>query len=156
MIELIIRGDNAANLRNDLAGILAESAPVAPAPTIALPAQFGAELQGGIYAGPIWEGGKLVHLIAAQESIGDRKWEAAKTKAAEYRSDGFEDWFLPERQHLMIAQIYIKDKFEKAYHWSATPYGENFAWAVTFENGSVYILNRFNEFLVRPFRRLSI
>ena len=111
--------------------------------------------QGGIYAGPHFEDGKLVHLIAAPESIGERKWEAGKTAAAEYRGAGFDDWFMPEKSHLMIAQIYIKDRFEKAFHWSATPVGSTGAWYVYFEDGNVYVSYRGFEFLVRPFRRFT-
>lgn len=158
MIQLNIHAKSASALRNELASILAQPAPLAPLPPsgLILPAAFGAELQGGIYAGPHFEDGKLVHLIAAPESIGEHQWEAGKTAAAEYRGAGFGGWFMPEKSHLMIAQIYIKDRFEKAYHWSATPYGGGGAWRVSFEDGYVYITNRIHEFRVRPFRRLSI
>jgi len=128
----------------------------ANAPVLALPAEFGAPLQGGFYAGPHWEDGKLVHLIGANESLGDAEWDAAKTKAAEYQSSGFADWFLPNRDQMQIARIYAQGKFEKVYHWTSTPYDAPNAWAVGFEYGSVYIRNRHGEFRVRPFRRLSI
>ncbi len=128
----------------------------ANAPSLALPAPFGAELQGGIYAGPHWEDGKLVHLIAANESLGDKEWGDAKTFAADYRGGGLDDWFLPNREQLEIARIYIQNKFEKVWHWTSTPYGSGTAWAVDFEHGSVLTHYRRAEFRVRPFRRLSI
>ena len=156
MIDLSIHAANAAELRHKLAGILAESAPVTPAPTIALPAQFGAPLQGGFYAGPHWEDGKLVHLIGANESLGDRRWDGAKTAAQEYRGDGFDDWFLPSRDQLEIARIYAQEKFEKVWHWTSTPYDSDDAWAVHFGLGLVDVGGRGGEFRVRPFRRLSI
>ena len=126
------------------------------APSLVLPAEFGAELQGGFYAGPHWEDGKLVHLIGTPESLGDEDWDDSKTAAAEYRGGGFADWFLPSREQLEIARIYAQDKFEKARHWTSTPYVSGFAWAVGFEDGSVFINDRLSEFRVRPFRRLSI
>lgn len=156
MIDLSIHAADAAELRHKLAGILAESAPVTPAPTIALPAQFGAPLQGGFYAGPHWEDGKLVHLIGANESLGDHKWNDAKTAAQEYRGDDFDDWFLPSRDHLEIARIYAQNKFEKVWCWTSTPYGPYSAWAVDFEYGLMNVDHRRYEFRVRPFRRLSL
>lgn len=156
MIDLSIHATDAAELRHKLAGILAESAPVTPGPHIALPAQFGAPLQGGFYAGPHWEDGKLVHLIGADESLGDAEWNAAKTKAGKYFDDGYDDWFLPTKDQLTVGLLYAKDKFEKVWHWTQTPYGPNFAWAVDFEDGIMGVDNRSSEFRVRPFRRLSL
>jgi hypothetical protein len=40
------------------------------------------------------------------------------------------------------------------YYWSATPYGSSTAWAVDFENGTVYYWGRYGEFRVRPFRSI--
>jgi len=156
MIDLSIHAANAAELRHKLAGILAESAPVTPAPAIALPAQFGAPLQGGFYAGPHWEDGKLVHLIGANKSLGDAEWEDAKTKAGQYFDDGYDDWFLPTKDQLTVGLLYAKDKFEKVWHWTQTPYGSDCAWAVDFESGYVCNCRRYREFRVRPFRRLSL
>jgi len=126
------------------------------APSLVLPAEFGAELQGGFYAGPHWEGGKLVHMIGAPESLGDEEWDDAKTAAQEYRGGSFSDWFLPNREQLQIARIYARDKFEKTIHWSSTQYSEYCAWAVNFEYGRVLYWVKNDGFRVRPFRRLSI
>jgi len=128
----------------------------ADAPSLTLPAPFGAELQGGIYAGPHWEDGKLIHLIAANESLGDKEWDDAKTIADDYRGGGFADWFLPSREQLEIARIYAQGKFEKVWHWTSTPYGQSSAWFVDFKYGDARISYRSLEFRVRPFRRLSI
>lgn len=158
-IQVHIDAKDGIHLRKQIAAMLAaEAAPPAPLPDcgIVLPAAFGAELQGGFYAGPHFEDGKLVHLIGAPEALGDHKWEDAKTKASEYRGGGFEDWFLPDLDQLTVARIYAKAKFDKAYHWSATPFGLNSVWYVSFDYGYVYITFRRSEFRVRPFRRLSI
>lgn len=158
MIQLNIHAESASDLRNELASILEQPTPLSPLPpsSIALPAAFGAPLQGGFYAGPHFEDGKLVHLIGAPEALGDHKWEDAKTRASEYRGGGFDDWFLPDLDQLTIARIYAKAKFDKTYHWSAAPFGSSYAWYVDFEHGYVDTSHRRNEFRVRPFRRLSI
>lgn len=127
-----------------------------PAPSLVLPAEFGAQLQGGFYAGPHWADGKLVHLIGAPESLGDEEWNDAKTAAAEYEGGGFSDWFLPNRDQLQIARIYAQDKFDGAIHWTSTQYSEDDAWAVGFEYGTVFTWFKSYVFRVRPFRRLSI
>lgn len=128
----------------------------ANAPSLTLPAPFGAELQGGIYAGPHWEDGELIHLIASTESLGDTEWDDAKTSAADYRGSDFADWFLPSREQLEIARIYIQERFEKVWHWTSTPYVSGDAWAVYFGDGDVGTGGRDGVFRVRPFRRLSI
>ena len=128
----------------------------ANAPALALPAEFGAPLQGGFYAGPHWEDGKLVHLIGANESLGDAEWDAAKTKAGKYFDDGHDDWFLPTKDQLTVGLLYAKDKFEPVWHWTQSLYGSYYAWAVDFEDGGVHFCGRDDEFRVRPFRRLSI
>jgi len=121
-----------------------------------LPAEIGADLQGGIYAGPMIENGRLVHLIAAKETLPDCEWDEAQKAAEDYEGGGYSDWYLPSKAELLIALAHIQDKFEKTWHWTATPYGGHHAWAVGFEYGYVNYWHRDSEFLVRPFRRLSI
>jgi hypothetical protein len=151
-IHLHVEAINGAELRGQLSSML-DYEPVPPSP-LTLPAAFGAKLQGGIYVGPHFnDNGTLGHLIAADEDLGEHTWEDAKTHASEYDGGGFDDWFLPEKAHLMIAQIYAKDVFEKGYHWSATPCGSGGAWVVGFEHGRVHTRYRYREFRVRPFRR---
>lgn len=121
--------------------------------TLTLPAPIGAELGGGIYVGPHFQPDRSVrHLVAAPESLGDHKWEAAQVKAKAYRGGGFDDWFLPDTNALTVALLNARDKFDKAIHWTSTPYGSDYAWAVDFEYGSVLTFSRSSEFRVRPFR----
>ncbi|MBV2181715.1 MAG: DUF1566 domain-containing protein [Castellaniella sp.] len=121
--------------------------------TLTLPAPIGAELGGGIYVGPHFQpDGSVRHLVSATESLGDHKWEDAKDKASEYRGGGFNSWFLPSKNDLTVALLNARDKFDKAIHWTSTPYGERHAWAVAFEPGRVSTDSRSLEFRVRPFR----
>jgi len=128
---------------------IAESA----VPTL-LPASIGAELQGGIYVGPMFdpEASALVHLITALEYLEAAEWDAAKEAASAYRGTGFSDWHLPTKNECMTALMYAQEHFEKGWHWTSTPY-ESYAWAVDFQNGHVDRNNRINEFRVRPVRR---
>lgn len=124
-----------------------------PTSTIILPAPVGTELQGGIYTGPMVEDGKLIHLIRAKESLGDTNWDAAKDKASEYRGGGLDDWYLPPKREMIVGLVHDQEGFDQVWHWAATPYGQDYAWAVDFENGNVSSSSRSYEFRVRPFRR---
>jgi hypothetical protein len=137
-----------------LAALASERTPQPePAPAIALPAAIGAELQGGIYTGPMVEDGKLIHLIRATESLGNAHWDTAKEEANKYRGGGLDDWYLPPHPEMLIALAHDQDGFEKVWHWTSTPYGQLTAWAVDFEDGLVNTTNRRREVRVRPFRR---
>lgn len=136
-----------------LLALLANEDPVvAPA---GLPAAIGAELQGGIYVGPMVEDGQLVHLIAAKESLGCHEWETAKVEASRYKGGGFLDWRLPTKDEATIALVHAKPLFDQEWHWTSTERG-SYTWAVGFEDGYVDDSYRATEFRVRPFRRLSI
>lgn len=152
-INIQIPGQTLAVPLPKLLALLANDEPVA-AP-VGLPAAIGAELQGGIYVGPMVEDGQLVHLIAAKESLGSHEWETAKVEASRYKGGGFLDWRLPTKDEATVALVHAKPLFDQEYHWTSTERG-SYPWAVGFETGLVCILIRFNEFRVRPFRRLSI
>jgi len=135
--------------------------------------------QGGIYVGDILGAdGVLYGLITPVNAVGSAKWgndgerdlsdldgqdntrrlhnqSPAAKLAAEYEADGHADFYLPARRELIVAAANVPSLFEQAYHWTSTPYGEHDAWAVDFEDGSVYRWNRDDEFLVRPFRRFT-
>ena len=137
-----------------LAALASERAPQPePASAIILPAAIGAELQGGIYTAPMVEDGKLIHLIRAKESLGDTNWDAAQSKASEYRGGGLDDWYLPPKREMIVGLVHDQEGFDQVWHWTASPYPESLAWAVHFESGSVDLYLRYTEFRVRPFRR---
>ncbi len=152
-INIQIPGQSLAVPLPKLLALLADEAPVvAPA---GLPAAIGAELQGGIYVGPMVEDGQLVHLITAKESLGSHDWETAKVEASRYKGGGFLDWRLPTKDEAMVALVNAKSLFDQEWHWTSTERG-SYPWAVDFEDGGVGYDHRRNEFRVRPFRRLSI
>lgn len=120
-----------------------------------LPAQIGAELQGGIYAGPYVEDGQVHHLISAREDLGSQEWEVAGQHAKEYKGGGFSDWRLPTKNEGMACLAAVAGLFEKSYYWTSTPSGSGTAWAVSFEGGDVLFWYRDREFRVRPVRRFT-
>lgn len=138
--------------------------------------------EGGIYAGDIrGDDGTTYGLIIAQpEDVGTAAWgpngerdlsewdglsntnrlrnecPAAKL-AGDYEADGHVDFYLPARREMMLALASVPHLFSpQSWHWTSTPRGENLAWAVDFDAGSVNHLRRYFEFRVRPFRRLPL
>jgi len=109
-------------------------------PASPLPAEIGAELQGGIYVGPMAEKGRLIHLIAAKDTLPVSEWEAAAKAAEDYEGEGFSDWYLPSKAEMIVALAHAQDTFKESWHWTSTPYGSLYAWAVDFENGYVATL----------------
>src|SRR5690606_12854765 len=93
-----------------------------------LPALIGADLQGGRYSGCMVEDGKLVHLIAAPESLGRSAGEEAKEAAGEYPGGGYDDWRLPTKAELQCVQAQAPELLEKEWNWTSTPYGSYCAW----------------------------
>lgn len=120
--------------------------------TLTLPTTIGAELGGGIYVGPHFEGGQVRHLIAAHDTLPTSQWDAALKAAGKYRGGGFSDWRLPSKNETMSALMHAQGLFEKGWHWTGTPYDSNYAWAVGFEYGRTDYGCRYDEFRVRPFR----
>lgn len=139
----------------NLLAMIAQDKPIAAPGLAGLPAAIGAELQGGIYVGPMVEDGQLVHVIAAAKALGDHEWMKGRRVAADHRGGGFTDWRLPTKNEALVALAHAKDLFDDCWHWTSTERGD-YPWAVDFEYGIVLSRYRFSEFRVRPFRRLSI
>ena len=145
-----------ANPGQEIAGTLMQADPYLHC-TPSLPAEIGAELEGGIYVGPRVENGRLIHLIAAKKAIGKFEWDKAQAASSDYEGEDCGDWFLPSKEDMQVALTNAQNLFDKdEWHWTSTPFGSYYAWAVDFERGYVGNWGRYREFLVCPFRRLSI
>lgn len=133
---------------------------------------------GGIYVGDILGDDSVLYgLIAAKdEDVGKAKWgesgdlqlsawdgmsntnalrgrSPAAKLASEYECDGHCDFYLPARRELLIAAANVPGLFgNESWYWTSTACGESSAWAVDFEHGHVYLINRPHELRVRPFR----
>jgi len=136
--------------------------------------------EGGVFAGDTrGDDGTVYGLITPEKDIGSYAWggdgsldlsdwdgltntnsllsrncPAAKA-ANQYEADGHADFYLPSRRELLIAAANIPHLFQKTRHWTSTPFGSCYAWAVDFEYGTVGLNRRHGEFRVRPFRRLN-
>lgn len=138
------------------------------------------EGQGGVYAGDFRaDDGFIYGLISGEEEdIGRARWAPegelpdlsnwdglANTRAlhdtcpaaklaAGYQRDGHSDFYLPAQRELLLASANIRHLFGKdGWYATSTPYGMNCMWAVDFDDGRTYGLNRSNDIRVRPFRR---
>jgi len=139
--------------------------------------------QGGHFVGDIRGNDGVTYGLIAAKTQGDRtaKWgpdgslgslsdwdglsntnslrsnggyQAARL-AAEYEADGRGDFYLPAQRELVIARANVPYLFEKAYYWTSTPFGSDYAWVVGFELGHVGFSARGFEFRFRPFRRFT-
>ena len=136
--------------------------------------------QGGFFAGDFrGDDGSIFGLICAEEDLGTKEWgpsgevtgltnwngqentrillangnyPAAKA-ASEYTHDGHSDFYLPSQRELQLAAANIRHLFKSSYHWSSTPWGKDYAWALDFKNGYTDHHDRRYEFRAAPFRR---
>ncbi|WP_432777550.1 DUF1566 domain-containing protein [Pseudomonas fortuita] len=85
---------------------------------------------------------------------GSSEYPAAKL-ASEFTADGHNDFYLPARRELQLAEANVPELFEKAYHWSSSQRSAYYAYGVGFEGGWLngYRGHKSGEFLVRPVRR---
>ncbi|MDP1594168.1 MAG: hypothetical protein Q8L80_07990 [Gallionella sp.] len=138
--------------------------------------------EGGIYVGDILGDDKVLYGLIVGEEIdigmakfgrdhnGDlSQWDGlsntnalrgkspAADLAANYERNGHCDFYLPARRELMVALANTPHMFNpKDYYWSSTTRGNDYAWAVYFELGSVSSYRyRVNEFRVRPLRKFT-
>lgn len=118
--------------------------------------------QGGVYIGSRLVGGQARHIIipgGTEHDIEASHNNAAERIAEKGEINGFSDWRHGSQEDLMLAYTNAPDLFHRSgvesIQVTSTPYGENDAWAVVFENGDVNIGNRNCEFRVRPFRYAS-
>ncbi len=73
--------------------------------------------------------------------------------ASEFTVDGKNDFYLPARRELQLAEANVPELFEKAYHWSSSQRSAGSAYGVDFEDGWLNDHHKLFEFLVRPVRR---
>lgn len=73
--------------------------------------------------------------------------------ASEFAADGHNDFYLPARRELQLAEANVPELFEKAYHWSSSQRSACDAYCMVFEGGWLNGFRKDLEFLVRPVRR---
>ncbi|MNF56113.1 hypothetical protein D3C84_375930 [compost metagenome] len=105
----------------------------------------GAEIEG---AGSAWDG--LANTRALLASGLDCP---AANAAAGFTRDGHNDYYLPARRELQVAEANVSEVFSKVWHWSSTQYSADYAYTMGFSVGSQSIHDKGGEARVRPVRR---
>lgn len=114
--------------------------------------------QGGIYIGSRLIDGQVHHIVIPGGIEHDAERVAFKEVATSIPSEinGHSDWHAPDQEDLMLARINAREHFVQegsdSIYWSRTVDGDNWPWAVDFENGVTSLSTRDGEFRVRPVR----
>lgn len=102
-----------------------------------------------------WDGQVNTNDLLRYAAVRAVALTAARTAKA-YSADGHADFYLPAKREMQIIAANLPHLFQPKPYWTSTPYGSCSAWAVTFERGTVNTWNRYNEFRVRPVRRIIV
>jgi len=124
-------------------------------------AKIGERYGGGIV---FYVDGSGQHgLIAANKDVsghspgkleGDFTWYDAKIACENFVSEGFADWFLPNREQLnqLYQQRIAVGNFDENYYWSSTEQSSDIAWNQNFFVSDQYKYYKANVAQVRPVR----
>lgn len=114
--------------------------------------------QGGIYIGSRLIDGEVHHVVipgGIEHDAKDIKFDNVPGGIPK-EINGHEDWRAPDQEDLMLAWINAREHFTQegsdSIYWSRSERSKHWAWAVAFEVGLTFYLNRDFEFRVRPFR----
>ncbi|MGY1448747.1 DUF1566 domain-containing protein [Pseudomonas chlororaphis] len=92
-------------------------------------------------------------LANTKALLADSNEHPAAIAANGHSADGHNDFYLPARRELQVAEANVPELFEKAYHWSSTQYSATTAYLVDFGDGWLDFHGKDHERLVRPVRR---
>ncbi|KPM66100.1 hypothetical protein HB4184_03685 [Pseudomonas putida] len=92
-------------------------------------------------------------LANTRALLADSNEHPAAKLASEFTADGHNDFYLPARRELQLAEANVPELFEKAYHWSSSQRSAYYAYFMGFEDGWLNDFRKSVEFLVRPVRR---
>lgn len=109
---------------------------------------YGDEVEG---AGSAWDGQANTRAL-----IASGKGCPAAEAAAAFTCDGHNDFYLPARRELQIAEANVSEVFGNGWHWSSTQRSASFAFYLYFEGGVQGNLAKNHELRVRPVRRVFI
>jgi len=79
--------------------------------------------------------------------------------ASELTIDGFNDFYLPAKNEILLAYITVPELFEKSgWYWTSTQHASNsaFAWVQVFDGGYQYDDRKSNGARARAVRRVAI
>jgi hypothetical protein len=92
-------------------------------------------------------------LANTKALLADSVDHPAARLASEFNADGHNDFYLPARRELQVAEANVPELFEKAYHWSSSQSSADSAYLVDFGGGWLSYHDKSHERLVRPVRR---
>ena len=92
-------------------------------------------------------------LANTRALLADSNEHPAAKLASELTANGHNDFYLPARRELQVAEANVPELFDKAYHWSSSQRSAYYAYGMDFEGGWLNISLKNGEFLVRPVRR---
>ena len=71
-------------------------------------------------------------------------WYDATVECNTLESNGYRDWFLPNKEQLRILYLNkeVGDFTGNHYYWSFSEYSADLAWVQNFSNGTQYVINK--------------
>jgi hypothetical protein len=83
--------------------------------------------------------------LSSDKEEGGFTWSDAKMACTTFESNGYRDWFLPNKEQLN--QLYnnksaVGGFSENHYYWSSTEYNADIAWLQNFTNGTHYVISK--------------
>ncbi|WP_343928810.1 hypothetical protein [Pigmentiphaga daeguensis] len=148
----------------------------------AIPIGFYWPGQGGIYAGSIRGSCSSYHLIVplyGQAEFAPCQWEhdtplaaspddgRANTRAmlanghalakqvSALEIDGHRDFYIPAKRELALCEINLAHLFQATQYWSSTQCGRDYAWALSFDSGTLNDWPKKLEFHAKAVRRIN-
>lgn len=106
---------------------------------------YGSECKGAVCASD-----GLANTLAL---LDDGEKHPAADLARKFTADGHNDFYLPARRELQLAEANVTELFAKTYHWSSTQWSAGLAFTMDFELGWQDFHGKTSERLVRPVRR---
>lgn len=95
-----------------------------------------------------WDG-----LANTRALLASGKHHPAAMAAAGFARDGHNDYYLPARRELQVAEANVPEVFSKVLHWSSSQYSAYYAYLMYFSDGHQGFNDKDYEARVRPVRR---
>ncbi|AXH55449.1 DUF1566 domain-containing protein [Pseudomonas ficuserectae] len=115
------------------------------------------ELKFGGYGEDINGAGSASDGLAnTQALVASEHKHPAALACVKFSADGKDDFYLPARRELQLAEANVPEVFAKGWHWSSSQRSAYIAFIQHFGDGGQGLNDKNVEFRVRPVRRLFI